>query len=81
MIGAMIGSFFGGFYVGQTQVGAYSPGAPNIFNLAVYVGKDFNNIRDMVIGCVITLVVAFVVTIIIYHEHVDYARNDVKIKK
>lgn len=75
MLGAMVGALVGGVYVGMMQVGAYSPGAPNVFNLAVYVGKDPNNIRNMLIGCVLAIMVSFVATLLCYQEKRDTKDN------
>lgn len=68
MWGAMIGSAIGGLYFGIMGVGTLSFLAPNIFAFAGYVGTGqyANNLMNAAIGVVITLISAFIATIILY---------------
>jgi PTS system beta-glucosides-specific IIC component len=65
MWGAMIGSAAGGLYFGLTKVGVYSFMAPNLFQFAAYVDKG-TNLLNAVIGVVITIVVGFIATMLLY---------------
>lgn len=68
MLGAMIGSAVGGLYFGVTGTGVLSFLPPNIFAFAAYVGSGTyaNNFMNAIIGVVLTLIVAFIATMILY---------------
>ena len=68
MIGAMIGSGFGGLYYGLMHVGTLAFLPPNLFQLTAYVGEGAlaNNLIHACIGVVITLIVSFIATFILY---------------
>lgn len=68
MWGSMIGAAIGGLYFGITGVGALSFVPPNIFALAAYAGTgDYkNNLLNTVIGILISIVVSFIATLILY---------------
>lgn len=68
MWGAMLGAACGGLYFGITGVGAFSFLPPNIFALAGYsgTGKYENNLSNAVIGIVISMIISFAATMILY---------------
>lgn len=73
MWGAMTGAAVGGLYFGITGVGAFSFLPPNIFALAGYVGTGeySNNLMNTIIGILIGMVTAFVVTMLIYKPEIN----------
>lgn len=71
LYGSMIGGFMGGLYFGIMKVGAFAPGAPNIFVLPGYIGGN-NNLLHTVIGIVITFFISFIATLILYKEKEEY---------
>lgn len=70
MWGAMIGSAAGGLYFGLRGVGALTFLPPNMFAFAAYAGSGeyASNLTNAVIGVVITLIVSFIATMILYKE-------------
>ncbi len=65
MWGAMIGSAVGGAYFGITKTGIYSFLIPNVFQFAGNIDQG-SNLLNAVIGVVLTLIVAFVMTMILF---------------
>lgn len=62
---AMIGNLAGGLWVGITQVFRYSLGGTNLWDIAVFVGKE-GNVVNMLIGVAIGVAVAFVAAMVLY---------------
>lgn len=69
LYGAMIGSFVGACVAGFGKAVAYAlTGSAGIFALPVYLPGGMSNLLWMVAGCVIGVVVTFVVTYILYKD-------------
>lgn len=68
MIAAMIGGFAGGAILGFFKVVVFTFVAPNLFQLPAYVGTgDYaHNLLYAIIAFIVTIVVTFAVTLVIY---------------
>lgn len=66
MYGAMIGSFFGGLYVGITHTYNYAMGNGGLLGLTTYVGSSPNNLLNVCIGVGIGMIITFIATFILY---------------
>jgi len=66
MLGAVIGAFAGGVYLGLMHVVAYGLQAANTFALTVFIGENPMNLVHMLIGSCITLIVSFTATMLLF---------------
>ena len=67
LIGAMIGGFSGGLYMGITHTGRYASGSPGLLVLPAYIGGvGMTNFFNAVVGSMIAIVVSFVATFILF---------------
>ena len=69
---AMAGGGIGGLFMGITKVRNYSGGSPGLLTLPSYIGGDsMNGFYFACIGAVISLVTAFIITMVIYKDPED----------
>lgn len=68
MYAAMIGSFFGGIYIGLMGCRTFAFATSNIFNLATYISADSGNLMHYVIGILISMIITFIMTLVLYKE-------------
>lgn len=70
MIASMIGGGIGGFFMGCFSVKNYSGGSPGLLTLPSYIGLDapMSNFYLACAGAVISFVIAFVVSYILYKD-------------
>ena len=68
MITAMIGSLVGGIYIGFMKVALYTFGTPNLFTLPAFMKDGSTSFLHMCIGILITFVVTFLLTLIVYKK-------------
>ncbi|MBF4694266.1 beta-glucoside-specific PTS transporter subunit IIABC [Fusibacter ferrireducens] len=66
---AMAGGGIGGLFMGITKVRNYSGGSPGLLTLPSYIGGDsMNGFYFACIGAGISLVVAFIITMVLYKD-------------
>lgn len=70
---AMVGGFAGGLYLGITKAAVYAFAATNFMTFLCYAGGEASQFMNGVIGCLITLVVSFVLTFVFGFETKDKA--------
>lgn len=69
---SMIGGAIGGFFLGMMRVANYSGGSPGLLTLPSYIGGDtMSNFVYACIGAAISVVVAFIVSFILYKDPKD----------
>ncbi len=77
LIGAMIGGFSGGLYMGITHTGRYASGSPGLLVLPAYIGGDsMTNLVNACIGTAIAMVVSFVATFILFNIYAKRGKLD-----
>lgn len=77
LIGAMIGGFAGGLYMGITHVGRYASGSPGLLVLPAYIGGDgWGNFINACIGTVIAMLVSFIATLILFGVYAKQGKLD-----
>lgn len=68
---AMIGSFVGGLFVAIMKVGTYAGGPPNLFTMSLFINPmtgDTTDLKWMIVGLIISSVITFIITWIIYKD-------------
>lgn len=77
LIGAMIGGFVGGLFLGITGVGRYAAGSPGLLVLPGYIGGDnMNNFTLACVGVVIAIAVSFVATFVLFGVYAAKGKLD-----
>lgn len=67
LVGAMIGGFTGGLYMGIMGTGRYASGSPGLLVLPGYIGGEgMTNFINACIGTGIAIAVSFVATLVLY---------------
>lgn len=68
LIAAMIGGFVGGMYFGLMSVGTYSAGGLGLASVISFVSERPSNMMHAIIGLVLSMIVTFVVSIILFKD-------------
>jgi PTS system beta-glucosides-specific IIC component len=77
LIGAMIGGFAGGLYLGITGTCRYASGSPGLLVLPAYIGGDsMMNLVNACIGTGVAMVVSFIATFILYSIYARQGKLD-----
>ena len=77
LVGAMIGGFAGGLYLGITGTCRYASGSPGLLVLPAYIGGDsMMNLVNACIGTGIAMVVSFVATFILFSVYARKGKLD-----
>ena len=77
LIGAMIGGFTGGLFMGITRTGRYASGSPGLLVLPAYIGGEgMTNFVNAVIGTIIAMVVSFIATFVLYSIYAKKGKLD-----
>lgn len=77
LIGAMVGGFAGGLFLGITGTCRYAAGSPGLLVLPAYIGGDsMMNLVNACIGVGIAMVVSFVATFILYGVYARQGKLD-----
>lgn len=72
LISACIGGASGGLYVGLLKVKNYAGGSPGLLTLPGYIGESgFNDLIHACIGAAIAIIVAFVISFILYRDRME----------
>lgn len=74
----MIGSFIGGASLGLMAVEAYVAVGPGLATLSMFISETLpNNLRNAVIGLVISFLVSFAATLVLWKEPANAEENDI----
>ena len=77
LIGAMIGGFSGGLYMGITGTGRFAAGSPGILVLPGYIGGEgMTNFVNACIGTGVAIVVSFIATFILFGVYARQGKLD-----
>lgn len=77
LIGAMIGGFSGGLYMGLMHTGRYAAGSPGLLVLPAYIGGvGMTNFVNACIGTGIAMAVSFAATFVLYSVYVKKGKLD-----
>lgn len=69
LIGSMVAGGVGGFFLGILGARNFSGGSPGLLTIAAYIGEDtLKYFYTAIAGLIISVVVSFVVTFILYRE-------------
>ncbi|MBP3805357.1 MAG: PTS glucose transporter subunit IIA [Oribacterium sp.] len=77
LIGAMIGGFTGGLYMGIMGTGRYAAGSPGLLVLPGYIGGEgMTNFTNACIGTGVAMVVSFIATYILFGIYAKQGKLD-----
>ncbi|SFG36258.1 beta-glucoside-specific PTS transporter subunit IIABC [Oribacterium sp. WCC10] len=77
LIGAMIGGFTGGLYMGIMKTGRYAAGSPGLLVLPGYIGGEgMTNFVNACIGTGVAIVVSFIATFVLFGIYAKQGKLD-----